>query len=182
MEIEPFIENLPKVELHIHIEGTLTPELRWQLGQKNGIRIPFDTFEELRASYAPPAPGTPASQLGASGLAVFLKQYFGGLEVLRTASDFYELGMQYFRKAAAMKIRHVEVFFDPQAHTDRGVSLEEVMGGLQKARQQAQQEFGMTCDYILCFLRDQSVESAEEMYERCQPYRHTMFIGIGELN
>jgi adenosine deaminase len=178
MEIEAFILDLPKVELHIHIEGTLSPELRWQLGHKNGIPLPFDTFEELEASYRPDPMD---EKIGADGLAKFLKQYFEGLQVLRTASDYHELGMAYFRKAASMNVRHAEVFFDPQAHTERGVALGEVMKGLQDAQQEAHRELGMTCDYIMCFLRTMSAESAEAIYDLCEPYRHTIFCGIGTL-
>ena len=179
MEIDPFIKNLPKVELHVHIEGTLTPELRWELACKNGIELPFDNLQSLKTSYS--TWSTSGDRLGAQGLAIFLEQYFGGMTVLRTASDFYELAMDYFRKAHFMNIWHAEVFFDPQAHTRRGVPVTEVIAGLEQARREALRKFGITCSFILCFLREMSVESAEEAYEACSPYFHKVISGIGKL-
>lgn len=179
MQIDPFVRGLPKVELHIHIEGTLSPELRWKLAQKNGIELPFDSLQSLKASYKTWSEA--GDRLGARGLVVFLEQYFGGMTVLRTSSDFHELAMEYFRKASSMNVRHVEVFFDPQAHTRRNVSIADVVAGLESARQEALRSLHITCSYILCFLRDMSVESAEITYEACTPYWHKVISGIGKF-
>ncbi len=112
MEISPFVMGLPKVELHLHIEGTLEPELKFELAQRNGITLPFDTPEQVRESY------------DFDDLTSFLHTYYDGMNVLRTSEDFYDLAMAYFAKVATQNLRYVEIFFDPQAHTSRGISFD----------------------------------------------------------
>lgn len=178
MEIDPFIKNMPKVELHIHIEGTLSPKLRWELSKKNNVPIPYQNFEELKASYIP------MSQLnkdmdGKTGLQTFLDAYYGGMTVLQMDSDFYDLAMECFERLATMNVKYVEPFFDPQAHTRRGVPIAAVMEGLQRAREDAKTRYGLICNWTMCFLRDMSVDSAEETYEACAPYRGKVFQAVG---
>jgi adenosine deaminase len=139
---DPFISDIPKIELHVHIEGTLTPELRWKLGQRNNI-VPcsarlnrtFQSLEELKEMYNLLQP---RSIKCANQISAFFDAYYGGMEVLRTTEDFYELAMDYFVTAAAMNVRYCEVFFDPQAHTRRGVEFEVFMRGLRKAQVEAE--------------------------------------------
>lgn len=178
MEVEPFIQKIPKLELHVHIEGTLSPELRWKLAQKNDITLPYDTFEALKASYA--TMYNHRKELNPNNkLPVFLEVYYLGITVLRTESDFYELAMDYFRKAAEMNVRYVEPFFDVQAHTRRGVTVDVVMQGLRRAKEDAGGTLGIGCNWILCFLRDMSLESAIGAYEACAPYQGVIFSAIG---
>ncbi|SJL11118.1 related to adenine deaminase/adenosine deaminase [Armillaria ostoyae] len=135
--ISTFISQLPKVELHVHIEGTLSPSLRWRLAQKNQIPLPkYPTYEFLVASYATMYNHRREIQ-GDNGLPTFLEAYYGGMEVLRTEEDFYDLAMEYFTKAADMNIRYADPFFDPQAHTRRRVALAAVMNGLERAKRDA---------------------------------------------
>jgi adenosine deaminase len=175
--VTPFVQNLPKLELHVHIEGTLTPSLRWKLAKKNHIPLPYDTYEELESSYKV-VYNHRRKLRGDNGNPTFLEAYYGGMEVLRTASDFEELGMDYLRKAGQSNVRYAESFFDPQAHTRRGVPLEEVMTGLRMAKQRAKQELSVECQWIMCFLRDESPEDAMGVYERAMEYRD-VFVAVG---
>ena len=142
MNVEPFVQNLPKIELHIHIEGTLAPQLRWKLSRKNGIQLPYQTYEDLLTSYATMYNHRKELQ-PENPLPTFLEAYYGGMEVLRHESDFYELAMEYFAKAASMNVRYCEPFFDIQAHTRRGVPTAEVMNGLQRANQDAAAQYSL---------------------------------------
>ena len=178
MEIEPFIHDMPKVELHVHIEGTLTPELRWKLAQKNNISLPYKTLEELKASYE--TMYNHRKELNPNNkLPVFLEVYYSGMAVLCTESDFYDLAIEFFNKAASMNVRYVEPFFDIQAHTRRDVTVGVVMSGLQQATQEAVSALGIECNWILCFLRDMSLESAMEAYKACTPYQGIVFNAVG---
>ena len=141
---------LPKAELHLHIEGTLEPELAFELAERNGVDLPYATVEELSAQY------------DFDDLQSFLNLYYATMAVLRTREDFAELTRRYLRRAHAQGVRHAEVFFDPQAHTSRGVAFDDVVDGLGDALDEAQRDFGMSGGLILCFLRDQQVASAEE--------------------
>ncbi|KAL1616751.1 hypothetical protein SLS56_011276 [Neofusicoccum ribis] len=173
-----FIHDLPKLELHVHIEGTLTPELRWQLAIKNNVQLPYDSLDALRGSYQ--TMYNHRKELhGDNGLPTFLEAYYGGMEVLRTEDDFYELSMQYFRKASSMNVRYAEPFFDIQAHTRRGVPVTAVMEGLKRAKIDVLSELNIHCKWVLCFLRDMSPESAMEAYEACRPYQGSVFCGVG---
>ncbi len=166
MEISPFVAGLPKVELHLHIEGTLEPELKFDLARRNGIELEHASVDEVRASY------------DFDDLPSFLTAYYDGMNVLRTPEDFYDLAMAYFRKVAPQNLRHVEMFFDPQAHTSRGVSFDTVITGLRRAQIEAEQQFGITSALIMCFLRDFSAEYAMATLLESLPYR-AWILGVG---
>lgn len=166
MEISKFIQQLPKVELHLHIEGTLEPELKFTLAERNGIELPHKSVAEVRASY------------DFTDLSSFLTAYYDGMSVLRTAEDFYDLAMAYLRKAAGQNVRYVEVFFDPQAHTSRGVTLDTVISGLRRAQLQAEQQLGIRSALIMCFLRDFQAEYAMATLLESLPYKQWI-IGVG---
>ena len=166
-EVTPeFVLGLPKAELHLHLEGTLEPDLKLQLAQKNGIDIGQNTVEEIQASYQ------------FDSLSSFLAIYYPAMNVLQDEDDFYAMAQAYFRRAQANGVRRAEVFFDPQAHTSRGVPLEAVIKGYSRAARDAQADFGVSADLILCFLRDLSAESALETLREALQYRE-YFIGVG---
>ena len=144
------LNSLPKAELHLHIEGTLEPELAFELAARNGIDLPYATVEELSAQY------------DFDDLQSFLDLYYATMAVLRTREDFAELTRRYLRRAHAQGVRHAELFFDPQAHTSRGVAFDDVVDGIGDALDEAERDLGMSGGLILCFLRDQPVDSAEE--------------------
>jgi adenosine deaminase len=158
VNVEALIRELPKVELHLHLEGTLEPELWLELAQRNGVRTRFADVEQLRAAYR------------FQGLQEFLDLYYEGMQVLCGERDFYELTGSYARRAAAEGARHVEVFFDPQAHLERGVAFEAALDGIDAALREAERELGLSSRLILCFLRDRSVESAQAVLERALPH------------
>lgn len=160
------IAALPKAELHIHIEGSLEPELMVALARRNGVALRHGSIEALRAAYR------------FSNLQDFLELYYEGMRVLLTGQDFYDLAMAYLRRAAAQNVRHAEIFFDPQGHTGRGVALEVVMDGLWRALKDAERQFGMTTALILCFLRHLDEASAERTLDAALPWRDR-FIGVG---
>ncbi|MFY0990213.1 adenosine deaminase [Halomonas sp. C05BenzN] len=153
-----FLEGLPKAELHLHIEGSLEPELMFELAERNRVRLPYASVEEARAAY------------DFSDLQSFLDLYYRGMSVLRSAEDFHDLAMDYFRRAHAEGVVHVEMHFDPQAHLARGVDLEVVMEGLSLARRQAERELGMSTALIMAFLRDRPAEEAMRVLECAAPY------------
>ncbi|APE32383.1 adenosine deaminase [Halomonas aestuarii] len=153
-----FLRRLPKAELHLHIEGSLEPELMFSLAERNGIALPYASVEEVRQAY------------DFTDLQSFLDLYYQGMSVLRTADDFHDLAMDYFRRASAEGVVHVEMHFDPQAHLARGVELPVVMEGLSLARRRAQRELGMSTALIMAFLRDRPAEEAMEVMERAAPY------------
>jgi adenosine deaminase len=153
-----FIRGLPKAELHLHIEGSLEPELMFELGRRNGIALPFKSVEEVRAAYA------------FSNLQDFLDIYYQGAGVLITEADFHDLAMAYFRRVAADGCRHVELFFDPQTHTDRGVPFATVIEGLTAGMAEAERDLGITSSLILCFLRHLSEEAAFETLAAAEPW------------
>ena len=160
------LNAMPKAELHIHIEGSLEPELIFALAQRNNVSIAYDSVEELRSAYA------------FTNLQSFLDIYYAGASVLIKEQDFYDMAHAYFNKAAADNVVHAELFFDPQTHTARGVAMEVVINGLHRACRDAQQEFGITASLILCFLRHLSEQDAFETLEQALPYRDKI-IGIG---
>ncbi|MBN9326587.1 MAG: adenosine deaminase [Cellulomonas sp. 73-145] len=160
------IAALPKVELHLHIEGTLEPELIADLAARHGIEVPFGSLAELRSRYE------------FEDLQSFLDLYYANLVVLRTADDFAELASAYLRRAAAGGVRHAEIFFDPQAHLTRGVPLRDVVDGLVEGCRAGAVETGTTSALIACFLRDRSAVEALEVLEQLVAMRAPI-IGIG---
>jgi len=154
-----FIQGLPKVELHLHIEGTLEPDLMFALAKRNRVALPFETVEEIRHAY------------DFSDLQSFLDIYYRGANVLQTEQDFYDLGWAYFLKARSQNVRHTELFFDPQSHTDRGIPFETVINGLHRAQEDAQTRFGITSYLIMCFLRHLNPETGFKLLEEAQPFK-----------
>ena len=165
-DLATFIEGIPKAELHVHVEGTLEPELKLELANRNGLHLPYGSADELRAAYR------------FDDLPSFLAVYYEGMSVLRTERDFYDLATAYFRKARSQNVVYAEVFFDPQAHTARGIPFATVIEGLHRARQDAAASLGLRAQLIMCFLRDLSAESALETLERSLPYRDRI-VGVG---
>ena len=160
-----FLTGLPKCELHVHLEGTLEPDLKLALARRNGMDIGQSTVEEVRATY------------DFDSLASFLAVYYPAMMVLVQEQDFYDLATAYFVRAVANGVRRVEAFFDPQAHTSRGVPIETVISGYSRAARDAAQ-LGISADLILCFLRDLSSASALGTLRDALPYRDK-FIGVG---
>ena len=165
-DIEAFIAGLPKAELHLHIEGSLEPELMFELAQRNNVAIPYDSVEAVRAAY------------DFSNLQDFLDIYYAGANVLLTARDFEDLTFAYFTRIAADNVRHAEIFFDPQTHTDRGVAFETVVEGIIAGMNRAEAELGVTSGLILSFLRHLPEEAAFATLEMAKPYLDR-FIGVG---
>ncbi|OAA51921.1 Adenosine deaminase [Metarhizium rileyi] len=186
--ISPFIASLPKVELHIHIEGTLQPLLRWTLAQRNNIPLKFkdqayNTYEELLDSYKVTYNHRPELG-GRQDVPTFLEAYFAGCEVLLKEADFYDLAMDYFKRCKKMKVRYVEPFFDIQAHTRRGVAAEAVLNGYLKAQKDGAEQHGVESRWIFCFLRDEPVADGEAAYETALPWAtsnqgHGLFHAVG---
>ena len=160
------LRAMPKAELHMHIEGSLEPELIFALAQRNGVAIPYASVEELRQAYA------------FSNLQSFLDIYYAGASVLLKEQDFYDMAWAYLERAAADHVLRTEMFFDPQTHTERGVSMETVVQGLHRACVDAKAKLGIDAELILCFLRHLSEESAFATLEQALPYRD-LFIGVG---
>lgn len=157
---------LPKAELHLHIEGTLEPELAFTLAARNGVTLPYADTEELRKAYL------------FDDLQSFLNLYYGLMAVLRTEADFEELADAYLARAAQQGVRHAEIFFDPQAHMTRGVGIGTVIEGLGRALDRSVERHGISTKLIMCFLRDESAESALETLEAAKPHLHRI-IGVG---
>jgi adenosine deaminase len=160
------LQQMPKAELHIHIEGSLEPELIFALAQRNNVALAFESVDALRAAYA------------FTDLQSFLDIYYAGASVLLTEQDFYDMTRAYLVRAHQDQVRHTELFFDPQTHTARGVPMEFVINGIWRAVQDAQQEWGMTGALILCFLRHLSEDDAFDTLELALPLRDK-FIGVG---
>lgn len=152
--LNDLIARLPKAELHLHIEGSLEPELMMALAQRNGIELPYKTVDEIRAAYE------------FSNLQDFLDIYYVGMNVLQTEQDFFDLAWAYLERAYADNVRHVEIFFDPQGHTERGIAFATVIDGLTRALEQAEDRWGLTSQLIMCFLRHLSEDAAFETLEQ----------------
>ena len=166
MDVTTAAAGLPKAELHLHIEGTLEPELMFALAQRNDVYLPFRSVEDARAAYE------------FTSLQSFLDIYYQGAAVLVAARDFYDLATAYLERAAADNVRHVEMFFDPQTHTNRGVPFAAVIGGLEEALRDARARFGMTGGLIMCFLRHLSEEAAMATLEQALPHADAI-LGVG---
>jgi adenosine deaminase len=148
MNVDELIAALPKAELHLHIEGTLEPELMFELAERNRVDLPYPDVDAVRRAYV------------FDDLQSFLDIYYAGCRVLVTERDFYDLAMAYLRRAAADGVRHAEIFFDPQTHTDRGIQDATVIDGTRAALTDGERDLGVSSRLILCFLRDQSAHSA----------------------
>ena len=160
-----FVQGLPKAELHIHLEGSLEPEMMWNLAQRNGISLPYESVDAIRQAY------------DFTCLQDFLDVYYAGMQVLEKEHDFFELADAYFQRAERDNVRRIECFFDPQAHVARGVPLAHVMDGLSRAARKAR-ERGVRVSFIVCFLRHLSEREAFRILEEAMPYR-SEFIGVG---
>jgi len=158
MSLDAFIAGLPKAELHLHIEGSLEPELMFALAKRNKVAIPFDSVEAVRAAYS------------FSNLQDFLDIYYAGADVLRTEQDFHDLAYTYFQRAAADTVRHAEIFFDPQTHTDRGIPFQVAADGLLSGMRAAEADLGVTSQLILCFLRHLDEDAAFATLRAAEPW------------
>jgi adenine deaminase len=158
-EAADFACKLPKAELHLHIEGTLEPELRFELARRNGVSLPYASVDDVRRAYV------------FSDLQSFLDIYYAGCRVLLTEQDFYDLTWAYLTRAAAQGVRHAEIFFDPQTHTDRGVPFETVVTGIHRALEDGRTRLSITSGLILCFLRHLSEEAAMRTLQEALPFR-----------
>lgn len=153
-----WLNNLPKVELHLHLEGSLEPELMFKLAQKNNVALPFDSVEQVRQAYE------------FSNLQDFLDIYYQGADVLLVEDDFYQLTWAYLKKCHEQNVVHVEPFFDPQTHTDRGVAFATVVNGISRALNDAEAQLGISSKLIMCFLRHLSEEQAFETLAQAEPF------------
>jgi adenosine deaminase len=157
--MDAYLREIPKAELHMHLEGSLEPELMFALARRNGVTLPYRSVEAVRQAYV------------FSNLQSFLDIYYAGCRVLLHEQDFYDLTWAYLTRAAAQGVRHAEVFFDPQTHTDRGVPFETVVTGIRRALLDGQQRLGASTKLILCFLRHLSAEAAMETLEQALLYK-----------
>lgn len=164
--IPALLQAMPKAELHLHIEGSLEPERIFALAQRNGVKLPYPSVEALRAAYA------------FTDLQSFLDIYYAGASVLLTEQDFHDMAWDYLLKAQADQVVHVEMFFDPQTHTARGVPFEVVIRGLASACERAERELGVSAALIMCFLRHLSEDEALQTLDEALPFRG-LFIGVG---
>ncbi len=164
--IEDYIQNIPKAELHVHIEGTLEPELLFKLADRNKIRLKYNSVEELRQAY------------NFHNLQSFLDIYYEGAGVLQTEADFYDLTLAYLEKARSQNVLHTEIFFDPQTHTSRGIAFETVISGIKKALDDGKQKLGISSGLMLCFLRHLSEKEAFKTLHEVLPYKN-LLLGVG---
>ncbi len=164
--MEQFISGLPKAELHLHIEGTFEPELMFQLAERNGIHLPYASVEALREAY------------NFSNLQDFLNIYYQGMNILRTEQDYFDLTAAYIEQVHAQNVKHVEIFFDPQGHLERGVPFKVVIDGIHAALEKAEQDYGISFGIIMCFLRHLDEQSALVTLEQAEPHLDKM-IGVG---
>ncbi len=165
-DLREFIEGLPKAELHLHIEGSFEPELMFELARRNAVPLGYASVEQLREAYA------------FSQLQDFLDIYYQGMSVLLEEQDFYDLTRAYLQRVHAQNVRHVELFFDPQGHTDRGVAFTTVIDGIWRALQDSQREHGISACLIMCFLRHLDQNSAMRTFEQSLAHRDRI-TGVG---
>jgi adenine deaminase len=161
-----FARGLPKAELHLHIEGTLEPELMFELARRNGVHLPYGSIDDLRRAYV------------FSDLQSFLDIYYAGCAVLRTEQDFYDLTWAYLTRAVAQGVRHAEIFFDPQTHTGRGIAFETVVTGIHRALKDGKDRLNLSSGLILCFLRHLSEDAAMRTLDEARPYSEWL-LGVG---
>ncbi len=166
MDIATAASGLPKAELHLHIEGTLEPELMFTLARRNGVPLPFASVDKLRSAYE------------FTSLQSFLDIYYQGAQVLVTEQDFYDLAWAYLERAAADNVRHAEIFFDPQSHTTRGIEFSTVLNGLERAMNDARAQLAITGGLIMCFLRHLSEDEAMATLAQALPHRERL-LGVG---
>lgn len=160
--MKSLINNIPKAELHVHIEGSLEPELMFEIAQRNGIQLPYASIEATRQAY------------NFQNLQSFLDIYYAGAKVLLYEQDFYDLTWAYLQRAASQNVRHTEIFFDPQTHTERGVAFEAVFNGIHRALQDGRATLGISSRLILCFLRHLSADAAMETLKQALPYKNAI--------
>src|SRR6266516_7727476 len=165
-DTDTLIAQLPKCELHIHVEGSLEPELMFALARRNGIRLPYASVDAVRQAYR------------FRNLQYFLDVYYLGMSVLITEQDFYDLAFAYLKRARADNVRHVEMFFDPQGHTCRGIAFAAVVEGLTRAVADARRELGVAASLIMCFLRHLDAADAERTLDAALPFRDRI-VGVG---
>lgn len=166
LSLESFAKEIPKAELHLHIEGTFEPELMFEIAKRNNIRLKHKSIEELKAAY------------NFSNLQDFLDIYYEGTQVLIHEQDFFDMTMAYLERAHRQNILHAEIFFDPQAHTSRGISFETVINGIHKALVKGKEKLGISAGLIMCFLRDLDAQSAMKTLEEALPYKDWI-VGVG---
>jgi adenosine deaminase len=164
--LETFIQGMPKAELHIHIEGSLEPEMMFEIAERNGVALWYASVEEAHRAY------------NFSDLQSFLDLYYEGMRVLVHEQDFYDLTWAYLQRVSSQNVRHAEIFFDPQAHTDRGVPFETVITGIHRALVEAEQQLDISSELIMCFLRHLSAEEAMETLLGSLPFREWI-VGVG---
>ena len=164
--MDAYLRDIPKAELHMHLEGSLEPELMFELARRNGVTLPYPSVEAVRQAYV------------FDNLQSFLDIYYAGCRVLLREQDFYDLTWAYLSRAAGQGVRHAEVFFDPQTHTDRGLPFETVITGIRRALVDGQQKLGVSTKLILCFLRHLSAEAAMETLRQALPYKDWM-VAVG---
>ncbi|MFT6165573.1 MAG: adenosine deaminase [Vicingaceae bacterium] len=165
-ELSSFIRNLPKAELHLHIEGSFEPELMFKIAKRNNIKIPFDSIEEIKSAYK------------FNNLQEFLDIYYAGANVLLTEQDFFDLTWAYLTKVHSQNVKHVEIFFDPQTHTERGVEFSTVLLGIYKALEKGEKEIGISFRLIMSYLRHLSEESAFQTLQQALPFKD-LIDGVG---
>jgi adenosine deaminase len=165
-KLKEIIQGIPKAELHLHLEGSFEPELMFEIAHRNNVELPFDSIEEVKKAYA------------FNNLQEFLDIYYAGADVLLHERDFYELTWAYLTKVHSQNVVHVEVFFDPQTHTERGVSFDVVIKGIRKALEKAKSEWNMSYELIMCYLRHLSEEEAFKTLEASLPYK-AWIAGVG---
>ncbi len=164
--MQAFISGLPKAELHLHIEGTFEPELMFELAERNDVSLPYASVDALRAAY------------DFSNLQEFLDIYYQGMNVLRTEQDYFDLTTAYIERVHVQNVKHVEVFFDPQGHLERGIEFETVINGIHSALLKGQQEYGISFGIIMCFLRHLDEQSALDTLQAAEPFL-AKIIGVG---
>jgi adenosine deaminase len=166
LSLHQFIQNIPKAELHLHIEGSFEPELMFEIAKRNEIDLPFKSVEEIKKAYQ------------FNNLQDFLDIYYQGASVLLYEQDFYDLTMDYLKRVHAQNVVHTEIFFDPQTHTDRGVPFDTVITGILRALDQAESEWDMTYKVIMCFLRHLDEDAAMKTLEQALSWKDSI-IGVG---
>ena len=167
-----FLAGLPKAELHLHIEGTLAPEMKWQLAERNGVSLPYASIDDMRAAQNFDAPDAP------SYLKTFIRHYNEGMLVLCTAQDFYDITLSHLMRCRDENVRYVEIMFDPQPHLARGIPFEAFFTGMDDARRIGARDFGVESNFILCINRDLPLDTAHHALDAARPFRDRI-VGFG---